>query len=50
MLFFFQLYIFGVFRLGDGDLCFVMYFVADDVPLDGADTVEDILPSRPHLV
>ena len=50
MLFVFILYIFSLFRIGDGDLCFVMQFVADVVAVDDPDMVDDFLPSRLYLL
>ena len=43
--FLFQLYISSLFRLGYGDVCFVINLFADVVPIDGVDIVEDILPT-----
>ena len=49
-MFVFWLYIFSVFRLGDGDRWFVLQFVSDIVTIDGDDTVDNLLPSCPHMV
>ena len=46
----FQLYIISVLRLGYGDIFFVLKLVSDVLPIYGADMVDDILLSHPHMV